>query len=220
MVKITIEEFIMNKIRKAVIDINGEWPSKEENECYLVLGDESNNKRCGEYDCLESPFDCLFTRRLYKSYTLPWIDICSREQFEEEVKKWKEESNMSTHNTKHQKFSGSLGEFAERYIHGETFYQLDASQAYEISKDLPASYLKHYYESGVLEKVNTPWYESLGDGVLCWVMNEDGEEFSALPFLIDAYYEDATYKYSNANAAFFDAKPLTKEEALRFVLGE
>lgn len=118
--------------------------------------------------------------------------------------------------TKHQQFSGTLGELAERYINGDTFYQFDAGHAYALSDNIKAVDLKKYYKEGVFEAVESAWYENLGDGVLCWVWDEDEKNIS----FVTAYSNMDNYPYEGFLGFHKHAKPLTKEEAVRFVWGE
>ena len=158
-----------------------------------------------------TPANTYIVNTEYKDHIFPKID---EDKLKEQVK------NM---NTKHQKFSGSLGEFAERYINGETFYQLDASQAYEIPLSIKAVDLKSYYEQCVYELVQPIWYENLGDGVLCWKGCKSSvvlvTNLSVKCDIADAMNGNS-YIQNNLDNYYDQFTPLTKEEALRFVWGE
>tara|TARA_R110000782_G_scaffold270483_1_gene371780 strand:- start:9567 stop:10256 length:690 start_codon:yes stop_codon:yes gene_type:complete len=229
----------MNKIRKAVVDLNGEWPAVNEDECYLVLGSSGNDISAGKYQAMIEPFNDDLMDRLFAVRATPWIDVCTREQFDEEVKKWKEEwrgevvfSNGKWGNnldeetaieekemtTKHQPFKGTLGEFAERYINGDTFHSMDSGHAYALPDNIKAVDLKGYYQSGVFELVEPVWYENLGDGVLCWVW--DSDQHNRPIELVINYNHNATRLYETIGDSYSNAQPLTKEEAMRFVWGE
>ena len=119
----------------------------------------------------------------------------------------------------YEQFHGSLGEFAERYINGEKFYTLDnGGNAYELPDNIKAVVLKGYYQSGIFELVKPVWYDELGDGVLCWVW--DNDQTPREVHLVTGYRHTQARAYQTYIDPFFEAKPLTKEEAMKFILGE
>lgn len=116
-------------------------------------------------------------------------------------------------------FAGTLGEFAERYINGEQFYQLDAKgDGYMLSEDFRSSLLKSYYDGGVFTKEEPKWYENLGDGVLCWVL-DNSDKVKSIAIVTDTHDEE--YVYLDSEGSIWQhALPFTKEEALIYVWGE
>lgn len=63
------------------------------------------------------------------------------------------------------------------------------------------------------------WYEALGEGVLCWVW-DDNEEWRQLR-VITRYDSEAVSKFGTKNCAWFEhAAPMTAEEVKKFLWGE
>jgi len=113
----------------------------------------------------------------------------------------------------YEKINGSLGEFCERYLGGEVFYQMDSGHGYDLGSSVSASSLLRYYQGGVYTKSEPKWYENLGEGegVLCWVWDEF-EEDKCLG-IISKYEPESCYKYVGTGTDRWEnAKPLTSRK--------
>ena len=60
-----------------------------------------------------------------------------------------------------------------------------------------------------------PWYENLGDGILCKVWDYD-EKISYIT-LVTAYYEKASYPYETVGFSYINAQPLTQDEVMKYI---
>jgi len=63
-----------------------------------------------------------------------------------------------------------------------------------------------------------PWYENLGKGKLCWVWDSYRED--AKIELVITYKEQDDYKFKVYDTLYFNAEPLTPEEALEYIVRE
>ena len=60
-----------------------------------------------------------------------------------------------------------------------------------------------------------PWYENLGDGILCKMWDYD-EKVSYIA-LVTAYCKKVGYPYVTLDSAFINAEPLTQDEVMKYI---
>ena len=117
----------------------------------------------------------------------------------------------------------SKTEAAQRLINGEKFYWEGQKVHFDPSYTLPFRWGDHdlfsgwyYYECW---EVKFEWYDALGEGVLCWVW-DDNEEWRQLR-VITRYDSEVVSKFGTKNCAWFEhAEPMSAEEVKKFLWGE
>lgn len=118
----------------------------------------------------------------------------------------------------------SKEEAMKRMINGEVFFYC----GYELYFDVKWSYpFVCKNPAGYVEKINAywdflynweiagEWYENLGEGVLCWVWDED-KSYRKLA-LIEAYRHDFDYKFKVYDGFYKNAEPAAREEVEKYI---
>lgn len=114
----------------------------------------------------------------------------------------------------------SRKEAVQRLIDGEKFYWGGLELRFDPSRTNPfraeESDLTGYWYYYKKWEVKFEWYENLGEGVLCWVW-DDNEEWRQLR-VITRYDSEAVSKFGTKNCAWFEhAEPMTSEEVKKFL---
>lgn len=114
----------------------------------------------------------------------------------------------------------SKKEAAQRLIDGEVFYSSLLNQRiyFDDSNRNPFRYaderMKDCWDEFSEWKVEVNWHDDIGDGVLCWVWDR-GDKRIALVVKMNSC---DGFKFMTANGSWWlNAKPLTKEEALKYI---
>lgn len=94
---------------------------------------------------------------------------------------------------------------------GETPFRLidRGIESYLESIPMPRNFILSYKNWEI--ECADEWYNNLGNGVLCWV-NEEHTHIG----LVTEYSGSAYFSFRNGNTIWEYAKPLTKEELLKF----
>jgi len=128
----------------------------------------------------------------------------------------------------------SKKEAAQRLIDGEVFYSPISQSEIKFvpSRTQPFRYVESRNVDNCLDmawdtfadwKVKVDWRENIGEGVLCWVWDDDSEKRKRIAVVV-AYHKyraiPERFVTDDNVGSWANAKPLTPEEAKKFIFGE
>jgi len=128
----------------------------------------------------------------------------------------------------------SKKEAAQRLIDGEVFYSPISQSEIKFvpSRTQPFRYVESRNVDNCLDmawdtfadwKVKVDWRENIGEGVLCWVWDDDSEKRKRIAVVVAYHkYRAITERFVTDDnvGSWANAKPLTPEEAKKFIFGE
>jgi hypothetical protein len=128
----------------------------------------------------------------------------------------------------------SKKEAAQRLIDGEVFYSPISQSEIKFvpSRTQPFRYVEsRKFVDNCLDmawdtfadwQVKVDWRENIGEGVLCWVWDDDSEKRKRIAVVV-AYHKYRAIPerfVTDKVGSWANAKPLTPEEAKKFIFGE
>jgi len=128
----------------------------------------------------------------------------------------------------------SKKEAAQRLIDGEVFYSPISQSEIKFvpSRTQPFRYVESRNVDNCLDmawdtfadwQVKVDWRENIGEGVLCWVWDDDSEKRKRIAVVVAYHkYRAITERFVTDDnvGSWANAKPLTPEEAKKFIFGE